>query len=130
MVSSLYQPQTAISNTYVLTFSDDTLKAIRKFVEQESEPLFEQASKYAQANDLSDDADNDLTIYERFIELKQLKESLTTKNYRHYYIHLDDSLDKLIGRTETNYMLSETTDSHEHAHMETVKHKEKHNMPI
>ena len=24
-------------------------------------------------NDLSDDADNDLTIYERFIELKQLK---------------------------------------------------------
>jgi len=125
LVSSLYQPQTAISNTYVLTFSDDTLKAIRKFVEQESEPLFEQASKYAQANDLSDDADNDLTIYERFIELKQLKESLTTKNYRHYYIHLDDSLDKLIGRTETNYMLSETTDSHEHAHMETVKHKEK-----
>lgn len=33
LFSNLYQPQTSISNTYVLTFSDEVLKAITNFVE-------------------------------------------------------------------------------------------------
>src|SRR5699024_4385805 len=32
-----------------------------------------------------------------------LRESLETQNYRHYYIHIDDSLDKLIDREEITY---------------------------
>ncbi|MEO4433949.1 hypothetical protein ABH421_19620, partial [Staphylococcus aureus] len=38
MIEGLYQPQTSISNTYVLTFSDEVVKAIKKYVEQQSTP--------------------------------------------------------------------------------------------
>ena len=31
---------------------------------------------------------------------------MTTKNYRHYYIHLDESLDKLVDRQETTYQVA------------------------
>ena len=39
MIEALYQPQTSISNTYVLTFSDEVVKAIKKYVEQQSTPI-------------------------------------------------------------------------------------------
>lgn len=107
LISNIYQPQTNISNTYVLTFSDDVLKAISNYVEKQSNPLFEKAINNTQANELSTTENEDLQVYERFIEIKNLRESLTTQNYQHYYIHMEDSLDKLIGRTEANYDLSE-----------------------
>ncbi|PTF04646.1 dynamin family protein [Staphylococcus devriesei] len=107
LISSIYQPQTNISNTYVLTFSDDVLKAISNYVEKQSNPLFEKVINNTQANELSTTENEDLQVYERFIEIKNLRESLTTQNYQHYYIHMEDSLDKLIGRTEANYELSE-----------------------
>lgn len=105
LISNLYQPQTSISNTYVLTFSDEVLKAITNFVEKQSNPLFNQAIDHTQAQGLTEETNDDLQIYEHYIELQNLKESLTTKNYQHYYIHMDDSLDKLIGRTEANYIV-------------------------
>lgn len=108
LISNLYQPQTSISNTYVLTFSDDVLKAIRNDVEKQSNPLFDKAIKYTQAQDLTEETTDNLQIYEHYLELQNLKSSLTTKNYLHYYIHMEDSLDKLIGRTEANYVLEDT----------------------
>ncbi|PJM57622.1 dynamin family protein [Staphylococcus haemolyticus] len=105
LFSNLYQPQTSISNTYVLTFSDEVLKAITNYVEKQSNPLFNQAIDHTQAQGLTEETNDDLQIYEHYIELQNLKESLTTKNYQHYYIHMDDSLDKLIGRTEANYIV-------------------------
>ncbi|WP_049426555.1 dynamin family protein [Staphylococcus haemolyticus] len=105
LFSNLYQPQTSISNTYVLTFSDEVLKAITNFVEKQSNPLFNQAIDHTQAQGLTEETNDDLQIYEHYIELQNLKESLTTKNYQHYYIHMDDSLDKVIGRTEANYIV-------------------------
>lgn len=108
LISNLYQPQTSISNTYVLTFSDDVLKAIRNDVEKQSNPLFDKAIKYTQAQDLTEETTDDLQIYEHYLELQNLKSSLTTKNYLHYYIHMEDSLDKLIGRAEANYVLEDT----------------------
>ncbi|WP_210129955.1 dynamin family protein [Staphylococcus sp. GDX8P54P] len=108
LISNLYQPQTSISNTYILTFSDDVLKAIRNDVEKQSNPLFDKAIKYTQAQDLTEETTDDLQIYEHYLELQNLKSSLTTKNYLHYYIHMEDSLDKLIGRTEANYVLEDT----------------------
>lgn len=105
LISNLYQPQTSISNTYVLTFSDEVLKAITNYVEKQSNPLFNQAIDHTQAQGLTEETNDDLQIYEHYIELQNLKESLTTKNYQHYYIHMDDSLDKLIGRTEANYIV-------------------------
>ncbi|MCQ9277812.1 dynamin family protein [Staphylococcus borealis] len=108
LISNLYQPQTSISNTYVLTFSDGVLKAIRNDVEKQSNPLFDKAIKYTQAQDLTEETTDNLQIYEHYLELQNLKSSLTTKNYLHYYIHMEDSLDKLIGRTEANYVLEDT----------------------
>ena len=39
LISNLYQVQTSINNTYVLTFSDDVLKAIARYRKQ-SDSLF------------------------------------------------------------------------------------------
>ncbi|EHJ06769.1 dynamin family protein [Staphylococcus simiae] len=103
LIEDLYQPQTSISNTYVLTFSDDVVKAIRKLVEQESTPIFEDVVANVQADELATNENSDLEDFQRYTELSELRHSLETKNYRHYYIHLDESLDKLIDRTKTTY---------------------------
>ena len=69
---------------------------MNKKIENESTPLFEEAVNHVQVNELSSDENEDRYKYDRYIELNSLKDSLTSHNYKHYYIHLDDSLDKLI----------------------------------
>lgn len=120
LISDLYQPQTSISNTYVLTFSDEVVKALNKHIEHESNPIFKDAVNHAQASELTTEDNEDKQEYEKFIELKNLRESLTTHNYQHYYIHLDDSLDKLIGRTEANFELKEENSTAYHHKHEQV----------
>ncbi|MFF5513779.1 dynamin family protein [Staphylococcus capitis] len=124
LISDLYQPQTSISNTYVLTFSDEVVKALNKHIEHESNPIFKDAVNNAQASELTTEDNEDKQEYEKFIELKNLRESLTTHNYQHYYIHLDDSLDKLIGRTEANFELKEENSTAYHHKHEQVNHDE------
>lgn len=106
MIEGLYQPQTSISNTYVLTFSDEVVKAIKKYVEQQSTPIFKEIIENVQADELPTEESDDLKEYQRYTELNELRQSLTTKNYRHYYIHLDESLDKLVDRQETTYQVA------------------------
>lgn len=106
MIEGLYQPQTSISNTYVLTFSDEVVKAIKKYVEQQSTPIFKEIIVNVQADELPTEESDDLKEYQRYTELNELRQSLTTKNYRHYYIHLDESLDKLVDRQETTYQVA------------------------
>lgn len=124
LISDLYQPQTSISNTYVLTLSDEVVKALNKHIEHESNPIFKDAVNHAQASELTTEDNEDKQEYEKFIELKNLRESLTTHNYQHYYIHLDDSLDKLIGRTEANFELKEENSTAYHHKHEQVNHDE------
>lgn len=124
LISDLYQPQTSISNTYVLTFSDEVVKALNKHIEHESNPIFKDAVNHAQASELTTEDNEDKQEYEKFIELKNLRESLTTHNYQNYYIHLDDSLDKLIGRTEANFELKEENSTAYHHKHEQVNHDE------
>lgn len=109
LISNLYQVQTSINNTYVLTFSDDVLKAIARAVEKQSDSLFKDIIEHTEATELSNIEDNDAHLYEQYLEFKNLKQSLTTENYKHYYIHINDSLDKLIDRTETHYKLNQST---------------------
>lgn len=52
MIEGLYQPQTSISNTYVLTFSDEVVKAIKKYVEQQSTPIFKEIIENVRADEL------------------------------------------------------------------------------
>ncbi|MCI2924345.1 dynamin family protein [Staphylococcus hominis] len=109
LISNLYQVQTSINNTYVLTFSDDVLKAIARAIEKQSDSLFKDIIEHTEATELSNIEDNDAHLYEQYLEFKNLKQSLTTENYKHYYIHINDSLDKLIDRTETHYKLNQST---------------------
>ena len=108
LISNLYQVQTSINNTYVLTFSDDVLKAIARAIEKQSDSLFKDIIEHTEATELSNIEDNDAHLYEQYLEFKNLKQSLTTENYKHYYIHINDSLDKLIDRTETHYKLNQS----------------------
>lgn len=109
LISNLYQVQTSINNTYVLTFSDDVLKAIARAIEKQSDSLFKDIIEHTETTELSNIEDNDAHLYEQYLEFKNLKQSLTTENYKHYYIHINDSLDKLIDRTETHYKLNQST---------------------
>lgn len=109
LISNLYQVQTSINNTYVLTFSDDVLKAIARAIEKQSDSLFKDIIEHTETTELSNIEDNDAYLYEQYLEFKNLKQSLTTENYKHYYIHINDSLDKLIDRTETHYKLNQST---------------------
>ena len=100
------------------------MKALNKHIEHESNPIFKDAVNHAQASELTTEDNEDKQEYEKFIELKNLRESLTTHNYQHYYIHLDDSLDKLIGRTEANFELKEENSTAYHHKHEQVNHDE------
>ncbi|MGE8023567.1 dynamin family protein [Staphylococcus pasteuri] len=121
LVSSLYQPQTTISNTYVLTFSDEVVKAINQFVERQSNPLFEKAIQHVQANEIETEDSEASEEYQRYMKLNNLKESLTTRNYQHYYIHLEDSLDKLTGRTEANFTIKQQNDTTHHQNRDSIQ---------
>ncbi|WP_412520674.1 dynamin family protein [Staphylococcus simulans] len=107
LVTDLYQEQMSISNAYVLNFCDDVVKAIHRFIKKESEPLLKRAIENAETQHVDDEEGTDQNDYEKYIELRKLRESLITRNYQHYYIHLDDSLDKLIDRTEITYTKEE-----------------------
>jgi small GTP-binding protein len=118
LVQNLYKEQISISNQYVLTFCDEVLKAIQQFIKKESDPLFKKAINLSHASEINDESQDDYNDYENFIALRNLRESLTTRNYRHYYIHIDDSLDKLIDRKEITFELSDAEEQQE-SHTQT-----------
>lgn len=103
LITDLYQTQITISNQYVLTFCDDLMKSLKQYIGKTSDPLFKEAINHAQANDIGIEQEDDYNDYEKFMEMRNLRESLETQNYLHYYIHIDDSLDKLIDRKEITY---------------------------
>lgn len=103
LVTELYQEQINISNQYVLTFSEDLMKQIRQYVLKSSEQLDQdivESVEVPKQEEIETDTNDD---YQQYIALRELKHSLDTENYRHYYIHIDDSLDKLIDRTPIKY---------------------------
>ncbi|MEN3938346.1 dynamin family protein [Staphylococcus shinii] len=103
LITDFYQTQITISNQYVLTFCDDLMKSLKQYIGKTSDPLFKEAINHAQADDIGIEQEDDYNDYEKFMEMRNLRESLETQNYLHYYIHIDDSLDKLIDRKEITY---------------------------
>lgn len=108
IVTELYQIQ--ITNQYVLTFSNDVMKAIKQYILKELEPLDDTIIDNVHAEEHLVDESNDSSAYTRYIELRNLSQSLKTENYRHYYIHMEDSLDRLIDRTEIQYQVKSNGD--------------------
>lgn len=121
LITDLYQMQISISNQYVLTFADDLMKSLKQYIAKVSDPLFKKAIKYSKANDIGTEQEDDYNDYVKFIELRNLRESLATQNYMHYYIHIDDSLDRLIDRTEINYEAKTQPDSIKATHQSTTE---------
>ncbi|PWZ93701.1 hypothetical protein DD924_19125, partial [Staphylococcus pseudintermedius] len=78
---------------------------------KELEPLDDTIIDNVHAEEHLVDESNDSSAYTRYIELRNLSQSLKTENYRHYYIHMEDSLDRLIDRTEIQYQVKSNEDN-------------------
>ncbi|REH98621.1 dynamin family protein [Staphylococcus felis] len=103
LVIDLNQTQINISNQYVLTFSDDLMKSIRHTILKHFEKLDDDILEKVHAEENTASHSDIEKLYQRYIELGNLKRSLETRNYKHYYIHMDDSLDQLIDRHRIEY---------------------------
>lgn len=103
LITELYQTQIEITNQYVLTFSEHLMKEIKQYILKMSEPLDEEIIANVHAEEHLVEDSTDIQDYKRYIDLRKLKQSLETENYRHYYIHMSDSLDQLIDRTRIHF---------------------------
>lgn len=91
--------QTSITNDYVLIYSNGITDIINRKVRQSTNDLIEKIVQSSEVKKTEEDHSEQLNDYERYKEYETLKQSLVTNNYQHYYIHLDESIDKLIDRT-------------------------------
>ncbi|MCJ1761783.1 dynamin family protein [Mammaliicoccus sciuri] len=92
------QEQTSITNDYVLIYSKGITEMINRKIRNETNQLIEEIVNASEVHNESNEETNQLNEYETYVEFKNLKTSLITNNYQHYYIHLDESIDKLIDR--------------------------------
>ncbi|QYG30676.1 dynamin family protein [Mammaliicoccus sciuri] len=97
-LSDHVQEQTSITNDYVLIYSKGITEMINRKIRNETNQLIEEIVNSSEVHNESNEETNQLNEYETYVEFKNLKTSLITNNYQHYYIHLDESIDKLIDR--------------------------------
>ncbi|MFV5939107.1 dynamin family protein [Mammaliicoccus sciuri] len=97
-LSDHVQEQTSITNDYVLIYSKGITEMINRKIRNETNQLIEEIVSSSEVHNESNEETNQLNEYETYVEFKNLKTSLITNNYQHYYIHLDESIDKLIDR--------------------------------
>lgn len=97
-LSGHVQEQTSITNDYVLIYSKGITEMINRKIRNETNQLIEEIVNASEVHNESNEETNQLIEYETYVEFKNLKTSLITNNYQHYYIHLDESIDKLIDR--------------------------------
>lgn len=97
-LSGHVQEQTSITNDYVLIYSKGITEMINRKIRNETNQLIEEIVNSSEVHNESNEETNQLNEYETYVEFKNLKTSLITNNYQHYYIHLDESIDKLIDR--------------------------------
>ncbi|PNZ38793.1 dynamin family protein [Mammaliicoccus vitulinus] len=92
------QEQTSITNDYVLIYTKGIAEIINRKIRNETNQLIEEIVKASEVRNEKIEDTNKINEYEEYVEFKNLKSSLITNNYQHYYIHLDESIDKLIDR--------------------------------
>lgn len=113
-IERLMQQQTSITADYVLHYADQLKKYIEGAVVREIKAI---VAKFYASVDISTLELTSTTVQMDAIEDYEytlgLIESLTTENYRHYYIHIDNSIDQLIDRTKISLQLSTETETKE-----------------
>ncbi|AKG74105.1 dynamin family protein [Salinicoccus halodurans] len=100
---------TTLSSTYILNYLDKLKRAMEKDISDQAlrhlATLDAENVQNTQSEGTSADA---LEDYKRVESLLRLKESVETTNYRHFYIHMDDELDKLDLAEPVQYDFEET----------------------
>lgn len=100
---------TTLSSTYILNYLDKLKRAMEKDISDQAlmhlATLDAENVQNMQSDGTSADA---LEDYKRVESLLRLKESVETTNYRHFYIHMDDELDKLDLAEPVQYDFDET----------------------
>lgn len=93
------QEQPNITNDYVLIYTKGITDIITRQIRNETNSIIEEIVQNSEVKVNSYENTDQLSLYEEFIEYNELLTSLVTNNFQHYYIHLDESIDKLIDRT-------------------------------
>jgi len=87
---------TTLSNAYILNYLDKLKRSVEKDV---SHQAVNHLDTLDAGNVENTHGNKELTVehsdYEQVKNLLKLQESLETANYRHFYIHMDDELEKL-----------------------------------
>ena len=87
---------TTLSNTYILNYLDKLKRTMEKDISNQSLTHLETLEAGNVPNMQSDGTPAaELEAYKKIESLLRLKESVETANYRHFYIHMDDELEKL-----------------------------------
>lgn len=93
------QEQPNITNDYVLIYTKGITDIITRQIRNETNSIIEEIVQNSEVKVNSNENTDQLSLYEEYIEYNELLTSLVTNNFQHYYIHLDESIDKLIDRT-------------------------------
>lgn len=99
-VKQLIKQQTSITNDYVLIYSEELKLFIERKIVNQQKKWHDQFIKNLNMSILNTDNENseETVKFDQYFENESFLKSITTKNYLHYYIHVDESVDKLIDR--------------------------------
>ncbi|MGV2875274.1 dynamin family protein [Macrococcus capreoli] len=108
-VKQLIKQQPSISNDYVLIYSDELKLFIERMILNRQKSWHVQFIKNINMSNLNTNAtvSEETVKFEDYFVNEKYIESITTKNYLHYYIHVDESVDKLIGREYVTFEMFE-----------------------
>ena len=100
--------QTTISKDYVLVYSDKLKQHIEHQIRNYMRSYIQKFIKMINMSKLNkqDDIESD-GLFTEYLNIKQLLQSITTQNFEHYYIHLDESIDKLIDRKKVTLTIKD-----------------------
>ncbi|RXK19248.1 dynamin family protein [Macrococcus sp. DPC7161] len=102
--------QTTITKDYVLVYSDKLKQHIEHLIRNYMRIYIQKFIKMINMSKINNQCDNgDEDLFTDYLNLKQLHHSISTHNFEHYYIHVDESIDKLIGRKEVTLTIEEPT---------------------
>lgn len=106
------EPITTLSQDYILNYFDALKSRITKDVVAQTLKFMESLEVVTVSDSESDpDISGKISAYESIKELLKLRESLTTMQYRHFHIHLDDELEKLTFSEEVSYEIAVSEDA-------------------
>jgi len=119
--------QALVTNDYVQNYTDQLKKFIEQDVIRRNRSVIDDfISQLDDTRIHSSDDSGELHLIDQYEKNIDLIDSLTTENYRHYYIHTDESIDQLIDR----HLVELTLDSQPAAEQQTLQHKVSHQIAI